>query len=67
MRSLLSRVAKLEQSRSPASPIELWFGSLGAFSDGLRAGIAAGEYDPADMPVVMAGIERWHRDGAWAR
>jgi hypothetical protein len=67
VRSLLSRVAKLEQARSPASPIELWFGSLGAFSDDLRAGIAAGVYDPTDMPVVIAGVERWHHEGAWAR
>jgi hypothetical protein len=67
VRSLLARVAKLEQARSPASPIELWFGSLEAFSNDLRAGIRAGEYDPTDMPEVIAGIERWHREGAWAR
>lgn len=24
-------------------------------------------YDPTDMPVVIVGIERWHREGAWAR
>jgi hypothetical protein len=44
----------------------VWFGSLGAFFDDLRAGIAAGAYDPTDMPVVIAGIERWHRD-VWGR
>lgn len=24
-------------------------------------------YDPRDMPVVIDSIERWHRDGVWAR
>ena len=67
VRSLLARVAKLEQTRAPTSPIELWFGSLEAFNDDLHAGIAAGAYDPTDMLVVIAGIERWHREGAWAR
>lgn len=67
VRSLLARVAKLEQARAPKSPIELWFGSLDAFCDDLHAGIAAGTYDPTDVPVVIAGVERWHRDGAWAR
>ena len=66
VRNLLARVAKLEQSCAPRSPIEVWFGSLGAFFDDLRAGIAAGAYDPTDMPVVIAGIERWHRD-VWGR
>jgi hypothetical protein len=63
VRNLLARVAKLEQSRTPTSPIEIWFGSLDAFTDDLRAGIVAGIYDPADMPMVIAAVERWHRDG----
>lgn len=66
VRNLLARVAKLEQSRTPTSPIEIWFGSLDAFADDLRAGIAAGTYDPKDMPVVIAAVERWHRE-VWAR
>lgn len=66
-RSLLARVAKLEQARVPTSPFERWYGSLDAFTDGLRAGIEAGDYDPTDMPVVIMSVERWHRDGAWSR
>lgn len=67
VRGLLARVARLEQARIPTSPFERWYGSLEAFTDGARAGIAAGIYDPRDMPVVIASVERWHRDGAWAR
>lgn len=66
-RGLLARVAKLEQARVPTSPFERWYGSLDAFSDEVRAGIEAGAYEPTDMPVVIAGVERWHREGAWAR
>jgi hypothetical protein len=64
---MLARVRRLEQARAPASPFELWFGSLEAFCDELRAGIAAGEYDPSDMSVVIAGVVRWHTDAVWAR
>ena len=67
VRSLLARVAKLEQARTPTSPVELWFGSIEAFSEEMRAGIATGIYDQRDMPVVIAGVERWHRDCAWGR
>ena len=67
VRSLLARVAKLEQARSPTSPIELWFGSVAAFTDDLHTGIAQGRYDRRDMQAVMAAVERWHRDGVWAR
>lgn len=67
MRSLLARVQRLEERRSPSSPFERWYGSVEAFTDELRAGIADGSYDPLDMPVVIAAIERWHADGVWAR
>lgn len=67
-RGLRARVARLERARTPTSPIALMYGSLDAFTDQLRAGIAAGVYDARDMPHVIAGVERWHRDGGvWAR
>lgn len=66
VRSLLARVARMEQARIPTSPIERWYGSLEAFSERARAGIAAGTYDATDMPVVIMSVERWHRDGAWS-
>ena len=65
-RALLVRVALLELARAPTSPFECWFGSLEAFTDKARAGIAAGEYDSTDMPVVITSIERWHSDRLWA-
>ena len=64
-RSLLARVQRLEERRTPTSPIARWFGSVDAFTDELRAGIAAGTYDQRDMPVVIKAIERWHRE-VWA-
>lgn len=67
VRSMLARVAKLEQTRVPTSPFERWYGSLEAFTDELRAGTRAGTYDRTDMPVVIASVERWHRDGVWTR
>ncbi len=66
-RGLRARVARLERARTPTSPIVLWYGTLDAFTNELRAGIASGIYDPRDMPVVIDSIERWHRDGVWAR
>jgi hypothetical protein len=63
----LARVARLERARTPTSPIALMYGSLDAFTDELRAGIAAGVYDARDMPHVIVGVERWHREGVWAR
>jgi hypothetical protein len=41
------------------------FGSVDAFTEDLRAGMEAGMYDRRDMPVVIAAIERWHRE-VWA-
>lgn len=64
---MLARVQRIEQARRPTSPFELWYGTLDAFTDQLRAGIASGIYDPRDMPVVIDSIRRWHRDGVWSR
>jgi hypothetical protein len=65
VRAMLARVQRLEQGRSPTSPFERWFGALDVFTDDLRAGVAAGVYDATDMPVVIASVERWHRDCLW--
>lgn len=64
---MLTRVKRLEAARSVSSPFQRWFGSLDSFTDDIWAGVDAGTYDPRDMPVVIASIERWHRDGVWAR
>ena len=63
---MLTRVKRLEAARAVSSPFQRWFGSLDAFTDDAWAGVDAGTYDPRDMPVVIASIERWHRD-VWAR
>ena len=67
VRAMLGRVRRLEQARTPSSPFVIWFGSLDCYVETLRAGIAAGALDPTDVPVVIASIERWHRDGVWPR
>jgi len=65
VRSLLARVAKLEQTRQPTSPFVRWFGSLEVWESECQAGIDAGQLDPRDVPVVMLAVRRWHCDGAW--
>lgn len=59
-RSLLTRVAKLEQSR--ANPMLSAFGGQHGweqFQAEAKAGIAAGRYDSQDMPVVVEAIRAW--------
>ena len=64
---MLARVARLEQARSPASPFELWYGSLEAWEAEVRAGMDDGHLDASDVPVVMVAVQRWHSDGVWTR
>lgn len=66
VRSLLARVARLEQARSPTSAFERAYGSLDAWEADCQSGIDAGLLDSQDMPVVMMAVRRWHREGAWA-
>ncbi|QZP07084.1 hypothetical protein [Caenibius sp. WL] len=66
VRSLLSRVQRLEKARTvPRSPFEVAYGSLDAFAEEVQAGIDAGAYDRIDMPIVLICIRRWHSDGTF--
>lgn len=68
VRSLLTRVAKLEQSRAASrSPVELAYGSVDAFADKVNADIGANKLDPVDGPLLLNAVRRWHRDGVWQR
>lgn len=68
VRSMLSRVKRIEAARAPAlSPFEIAYGSLAGWEAHCRAGIDEGYLDGADVPVVMLAVARWHRDGCWAR
>ena len=55
-RSLLARVQRLEERRTPTSPIARWFGSVDAFTDEFRAGIAAGTYDMGVETITAESI-----------
>ncbi|MBS1832582.1 MAG: hypothetical protein JST65_07715 [Acidobacteria bacterium] len=63
MRSLLGRVARLEQARS--SPWTRFFGTPEEFAADMQRGMDAGIYDKRDMPAVVASIRRWCREGMW--
>lgn len=68
--SLASRIARLERMRAKASaesasPFQRWYDALDSFVDHVQTGMEAGTYDPRDMPVVLASIERWHREGLY--
>ena len=68
VRSLLTRVAKLEAARvTPRSPFEVAFGSLDAFADKVNADIGADKLDKVDGPKVLQAVLRWHRDGAFGQ
>lgn len=67
VRALLARVAKLEAARAaPQSPIELTYGSFGAFEDQTLSLIEAGKLDRGDMLAVLTALRRWHADRVWA-
>lgn len=66
VRALAERVRKLEAARiAPRSPFEQIYGSMAAFADHVQTDIEAGKLCRRDMPVVIACIDRWNRDGAW--
>ena len=63
VKALLKRVAALERARmGPRSPIELAYGSFGAFEAEVQAGIGTGRFDSRDMPVVLEALASWHRN-----
>ena len=64
---MLARVQRLEQARAPVSPFERDYGSLCAWETDCQAGIDAGLLDPRDVAIVVMAVQRWHRDGVWAR
>ena len=66
VRSLLTRVAKLEAARvTPRSPFEVAYGSFGAFEQKVTADIAASKLDDTDGPLLLGAVKKWHRDGLW--
>ena len=67
VRSLLTRVAKLEAARvTPKSPFEVAFGSLDAFADKVNADIDASKLDKVDGPLLLQAVVKWHRDRLWS-
>ena len=67
VRSLLTRVAKLEAARvTPKSPFEVAYGSLDAFADKVNAEVAAGKLDRTDGPLLLQAVLKWHRDKLWS-
>lgn len=67
VRAMLARVVKLEAARAaPRSPIELTYGSFGAFEDQTLSLIDEGKLDRGDTLAVLAALRRWHADRVWA-
>jgi hypothetical protein len=66
-RSLLARVQRLEQERSPVrSPFVLGWGSFEAFAAECEADMGAGKLDRLDFPGVLESLRRWDVTwGAW--
>ena len=65
-RALLSQLKQLKAARQPRpSPIVALYGSFDAFADKCMAEVHDGKLCPVDMPVVIACLRRWERDGDW--
>lgn len=59
VRAMLARVQRLEQTRMPS-----WLrliGPIEEFDAYVRDGIAMGQLDPIDAPIVLASVRRWVR------
>ena len=68
VRAMLARVRRIEEFRAPAlSPLEAAPGGLDGWEAECRAVIEAGYLDRRDVPAVMLAVNRWHRDGCFAR
>lgn len=59
-RSLLARVARLEQAR--LGPWAALVGTPEQFASECQRGIDEQRYDRLDMPVVAAAVTRWMRE-----
>jgi hypothetical protein len=60
VRAMLARVQRLEQART--SPWDHLIGPIEEFDAYIRDGIAVGQLDPRDAPVVLASVRRWVRE-----
>jgi len=68
IRSMFSRVVKLEQARAPVlSPIAIAFGSFDNFTAWVDEQMAAGVLDPRDFPIVVHCLRRYEADGTWGQ
>ncbi|ODU41870.1 MAG: hypothetical protein ABS92_11010 [Thiobacillus sp. SCN 63-374] len=56
-RGMLARLRKLERGNEP--PLFKFIGSPEELEAHAQTGIAAGRYDPRDMPLVLKAIRRW--------
>lgn len=59
VRAMLARVQRLEQVRT--SPWDRLIGPIEVFDAMICDGIALGELDPTDAPIVLASVRRWVR------
>lgn len=60
VRAMLARVQRLEQAST--SPWHRLIGPFEDFEAMVHDGIALGQLDPRDAPVVLASVRRWVRD-----
>lgn len=58
--SLLARVRQLEKGRE--SPWDRLVGPIEEFDAFINDGIAQGQLDPRDAPIVIASVRRWVRE-----
>lgn len=63
VRSLLARVARLEQAR--VAPWAALIGTPEQFAADCQRGVDEGRFDRLDMPAVVVAVTRWTREGMW--
>jgi hypothetical protein len=57
---MLARVQRLEQART--SPWDRLIGPMQEFEAMVHEGIALGQLDATDAPMVLASVRRWMRE-----
>lgn len=60
VRAMLARVQRLEHART--SPWDRLIGPIEEFDAFMREGIASGNLDSRDAPVVLACVRQWVRE-----